>query len=192
MAAGQWPCIWPSAFPRRSPPSPGLDQPPLRGLPASLFPRPSPLETGWLAQLLIPGMRRSFSKTGADPGDQLLGPRDQLLFLVRGSAPEIRAPPFPIGPPRLPTAPACCPAQGPASAGKPHVKSARRERGNLRRYATESTAPPSRSGTLAVYTGSMTTTTALNKVSFCVSRELPGYEAVCDSPLLSAFFSRFN
>ena len=160
--------------------------------PASLFSRFSPLETGWLAQLLIPGMRRSFSKTGADPGDQLLGPRDQLLFLVRGSAPEIRAPPFPIGPPHLPTAPACCPAQGPASAGKPHVKSARRERGNLRRYATESTASPSRSGTIAVYTGSMTTTTALNKVSFCVSRERPGYEAVCDSPLLSAFFSRFN
>ena len=98
------------------------------GISASLFSRFSPLETGWLAQLLIPGMRRSFSKTGADPGDQLLGPRDQLLFLVRGSAPEIRAPPFPIGPPRLPTAPACCPAQGPASAGKPHVKSARRER----------------------------------------------------------------
>ena len=138
--------------------------------PASLFSRFSPLETGWLAQLLIPGMRRSFSKTGADPGDQLLGPRDQLLFLVRGPAPGIRAPPFPLGPPRLPTAPACCPAQGPASAGKPHVKSARRERGNLRRYATESTASPSRSGTIAVYTGSMTTTTALNKVSFCVSR----------------------
>ena len=105
---------------------PGLG--PCALFPASLFPRFSPLETGWLAQLLIPGMRRSFSKTGADPGDQLLGPRDQLLFLVRGSAPEIRAPPFPIGPPRLPTAPACCPAQGPASAGKPHVKSARRER----------------------------------------------------------------
>ena len=140
---------------------------------------------------LLPG-GPSFSKTGADPGDQLLGPRDQLLFLGRGSAPEIREPPFPIGPPRLPTAPACCPAQGPASAGKPHVKSARRERGNLRRYATESTASPSRSGTIAVYTGSMATTTALNKVSFYVSRVLPGYEAVCDSPLLPAFFSRSN
>ena len=38
----------------------------------------------------------------------------------------------------------------------------------------------------------MTTTTALNKVSFYVSRVFPGYEAVCDSPLLPAFFSRSN
>ena len=57
----------------------------------------------------------------------------------------------------------------------------------MRRYATESTASPSRSGTIAVYTGSMATTTALNKVSFYVSRVFPGYEAVCDSPLLPAF-----